>query len=214
MGFESSSESESSCCANSASFIVDFSSLFSIFCRIWGFCGGGPCATLLFKLNDLRGGIGGASSKVFLAIMLEYAMALLLFDICSTSINEGTLQLEGAAAVAVSEDVLDDEELIEDDEDITEGVECVALTTIVFGAFPFITFTLTKFTTVVLLFNGDDDDDDDDGRKGGGCCLETIGTVESKRISFCCTDVVLLVWFDELVVDVVGMTFFVNLGEV
>lgn len=155
----------------------------------------------LFKLNDLRGGIGGASSKELLATLV-LGMAL-LFDI-STSIN-GTLLLDDA--VAVSEDVLDDEELIEDDEDIADGVECVALTTIVFGAFPFITFTLTTFTTVVLLFK------DVDGCIGG--CFETTEQVESEINSFCCSDVLLLIMFDELVVDVVGMiNFRVSFGEV
>lgn len=164
-------------------------------------------ATLLFKLNDLRGGIGGASSEEVLAITLVLAMAL-LFDICSTSIN-GTLQ-QLDVAVAVSEDVLEDEELMEDDEDsgADNGVECVALTTIVFGAFPFRTFTLTTFTTLVLI-------KDEEGSGGGGCCcFEATEEVESERISFCCSDV-LLIMFDELaVVDAVGMTFLVNFGEV
>lgn len=155
---------------------------------------------MLFKLNDLRGGIGGASSKELLAITFVLAMAL-LFDICSTSIN-GPLQLD-VVAVAVSEDVLDDEELIEDDEDIAEGVECEALTTIVFGAFPFITFTLTTFTTVVLFKEVDG--------SGGGCCFEAT---ESERISFCCSDVLLIMFDGVVVADVVGTIFLANLGEV
>jgi hypothetical protein len=193
----------SSCFANSASFTGGFSSLFSMFCE--SFWGGrltiAVMATsfeMLFKLNDLRGGIGGASSKELLAITLVLAMAL-LFDICSTSIN-GPLQLD-VMAVAVSEDVLDDEELIEDDEDSAKGVECVALTTIVFGAFPFITFTLTTFTTVVLFKEVD----------GTGCCFEAT---ESERISFCCSAVLLIMFDGVVVADVVGMIFLANLGEV
>lgn len=152
---------------------------------------------LAFKLNDLRGGIGGASSEFEdLATMLVLGMAL-LFDICSTSIN-GTLLLD-VAVMVVSEDVLEDEELIDDDEDMADGVECVALTTIVFGAFPFITFTLTTFTTVVLL--------NDDGG------FEATDDV-SERISFGCSATLLII-FDE-VVDVVGIicAFLVILGEV
>lgn len=195
IGLESSSESVSSCCASSAS-LIGFSSTFSKLCV--SFCGrltaAAEASLALFKLSDLRGGIGGASSNKLLTTMLVVFAVTLLFDIGSISV---TLLL--GVAVVVNEDVLDDDELMEDDEDNADGVECVALTTIVFGAFPFKTFTLTTFTTVVLFNDG---------------ALEATDVDVSARISFCCS-AVLLITLDE-VVDVVGMigAFLVSLGEV
>lgn len=97
-----------------------------------------------------------------------FVLEILLLVNCSTTSMDGALLLE------VDEHVEDDEDEVlvqvgmllvvvvvkmaaEDDEEASadvEGVVWVALTTIVFGAFPLITFTFTTFTTVV---------DDDDG---------------------------------------------------
>lgn len=68
--------------------------------------------------------------------------------------------MDGVLLLDVDEhvDEEDDEVLIDDDDgaDVEGIVEWVALTTIVFGAFPFITFTFTTLTTVVLLTGADD----------------------------------------------------------
>jgi hypothetical protein len=73
--------------------------------------------------------------------------------------------MDGALLLEVDEHVEDDEDevfvddvgmlvvvIMEEDEEASvdvDGVVWVALTTIVFGAFPLITFTFTTFTTVV-----------------------------------------------------------------
>lgn len=145
---------------------------------------------MLFIFNDFRGGIGGASSCVpamATTDVLFDEMTMVLFDICSTSID-GVL-------------LLDVDEHVEDEDDGAEVdgiVVCVALTTIVFGAFPLIKFTFTTFTTVVLTVDGVviigfKQDDDDDGT--------------------CGTSVVLVIDDNDEVVGIVG-TFLNNLGDV
>lgn len=201
MGFESesSSSSDSSC---RASFAALGDSLFSRTMVVT--CGGGGWGSfcvillttsllLLFTFIDFRGGIGGASSCASSCVpmativdVLFDEMTMVLFDICSTSID-GVL-------------LLDVEEQVEDEDDGAEVdgiVVCVALTTIVFGAFPLIKFTLTTFTTVVLtdvvVTVGLDKDDDDDGT--------------------CETSVLLVIADNADVVGIVG-TFLNNLGDV
>lgn len=197
MGFESSSSSESSC---RASFATLGDSHFSR-TMVVVTCGGGGWGSfcvillttsllLLFIFNDFRGGIGGASSCVpamATTDVLFDEMTMVLFDICSTSID-GVL-------------LLDVDEHVEDEDDGAEVdgiVVCVALTTIVFGAFPLIKFTFTTFTTVVLTVDGVviigfKQDDDDDGT--------------------CGTSVVLVIDDNDEVVGIDG-TFLNNLGDV
>lgn len=115
-------------------------------------------------------------------------MTMVLFDICSTSID-GVL-------------LLDVDEHVEDEDDGAEVdgiIVCVALTTIVFGAFPLIKFTLTTFTTVVftevvvIIGFDEDDEEDDDG--------------------ICETSVLLVIDDNDDVVGIVG-TFLKSLGDV
>lgn len=115
-------------------------------------------------------------------------MTMVLFDICSTSID-GVL-------------LLDVDEHVEDEDDGAEVdgiVVCVALTTIVFGAFPLIKFTLTTFTTVVftevvvIIGFDEEDEEDDDG--------------------ICETSVLFVIDDNDDVVGIVG-TFLKSLGDV